>query len=165
VAEFQKAVRMAQGRSVGIRGFSMKILFCTGGSEKSENAIKVTLSLAKELNAEATVLSVGPSPDSISKILGAEFRMSEITIDTDRAVTKNISKYAEKGIKILKDAGISAVAKIARGEIAEEILREAESGNYDFVVMAAKGKPGDRHLLGSVTRKVLAKAKIPVYVV
>ncbi|TET53645.1 MAG: hypothetical protein E3J53_01865 [Desulfobacteraceae bacterium] len=28
-----------------------------------------------------------------------------------------------------------------------------------------KGKPGDRHLLGSVTRKVLAKAKIPVYVV
>lgn len=143
----------------------MKILFCTGGSEKSENAIRSTASLAKGLKAEATVLSVGPSHDSISKILGAEFRMSEVTIDTDRAVTKNISKYAERGVKILKDAGIGAMAKIARGEIAEEILREAESGNYDFIVMAAKGKPGDRHLLGSVTRKVLAKAKIPVYVV
>ncbi|MBL7178378.1 MAG: universal stress protein [Desulfobacteraceae bacterium] len=143
----------------------MKILFCTGGSEKSENAIRVTASLAEKLGADATVLSVGPSHDSISKILGAEFRMSEVTIDTDRAVAKNISKFAEKGVKILKDAGISAVAKISRGEIADEILKETEKSNYDFIVMAAKGKPGDRHLLGSVTRKVLAKAKIPVYVV
>jgi len=143
----------------------MKILFCTGGSEKSENAIRVSASLAEKLGADATVLSVGPSHDSISKILGAEFRMSEVTIDTDRAVAKNISKFAEKGVKILKDAGISAVAKISRGEIADEILKETEKSNYDFIVMAAKGKPGDRHLLGSVTRKVLAKAKIPVYVV
>ena len=143
----------------------MKILFCTGGSEKSENAIRVTASLAHQLEADATVLSVGPSHDNISKILGAEFRMSEVTIDTDRAVTKNISKFAEKGVEILKDAGISAVAKISRGEIAHEILKEAEKGDYGFIVMAAKGKPGDRHLLGSVTRKVLAKAKIPVYVV
>ncbi|MBE9521791.1 MAG: universal stress protein [Proteobacteria bacterium] len=143
----------------------MKILFCTGGSEKSENAIRVTASLARQLEADATVLSVGPSHDSVSKILGAEFRMSEVTIDTDRAVTKNISKFAEKGVEILKDAGISSVAKISRGEIADEILKETEKNNYDFIVMAAKGKPGDRHLLGSVTRKVLAKAKIPVYVV
>ena len=143
----------------------MKILFCTGGSEKSENAIRVTASPARQLEADATVLSVGPSHDSVSKILGAEFRMSEVTIDTDRAVTKNISKFAEKGVEILKDAGISSVAKISRGEIADEILKETEKNNYDFIVMAAKGKPGDRHLLGSVTRKVLAKAKIPVYVV
>jgi len=34
-----------------------------------------------------------------------------------------------------------------------------------FIVVSAKGKPGDRKLLGSDTRKVLAKAKIPVYVV
>ena len=70
----------------------MKIFFCTGGSEKSENAIRVTAPMARQLGANATVLSVGPSPDSISKIFGAEFRMSEVTIDTDRAVTKNISK-------------------------------------------------------------------------
>jgi nucleotide-binding universal stress UspA family protein len=143
----------------------MRILFCTGGSEKSENAIRATASLANQLKADATVLSVGPSHDLIGKMLGAEFRMSEVTVDTDRAVTKNLSAYVDRGVKILKEAGIDAVAKIARGEIADEILGEAETGNYDFVVMAAKGKPGDRHLLGSVTRKVLAKAKIPVYVV
>jgi len=142
----------------------MRILFCTGGSEKSENAIRATASLINQLKADATVLSVGPSHDLIGRMLGAEFRMSEVTVDTDRAVTKNLSKYADNGVKILKEAGINAVVKIARGEIADEILREAETGTYDFVVMAAKGKPGDRHLLGSVTRKVLAKAKIPVYV-
>lgn len=112
----------------------MKILFCTGGSEKSENAIRAGSALATKLGAEGTVLSVGPPPDMIYKMFGAEFRKSEVTIDTDRAVAKNTAKYAE-------------------------------SGDYDFIVMSAKGKPGDRRLLGSNTRKVLAKAKIPVYIV
>ena len=143
----------------------MKILFCTGGSEKSENAIRAAVDLSKKLGAEATVLSVGPPPDMIHRLLGAEFRMSEVTIDTDKAVIKNTTKYAESGAKILKKAGINVVAKTARGEIADEILKEAESGDYDLIVVSAKGKPGDRRLLGSNTRKVLAKAKIPVYVV
>lgn len=144
----------------------MKILFCTGGSEKSENAIRATAPLAKDLQAEATVLSVGPPHDMIRRLLGAEFRMSEVTIDTDKAVIMNTTKYAERGAKILKKAGVeNVIAKTARGEIAEEILKEAVSGDYDFIVVSAKGKPGDRHLLGSNTRKVLAKAKIPVYVV
>ena len=143
----------------------MRILFCTGGSEKSENAIRAGASLATKLGAEATVLSVGPSHALVDKMLGAEFRMSEVTIDTDRTVTRNASKYAESGVRILKKVGINAVAKVARGEIADEILREAESGNYDFIIVSAKGRPGDRKLLGSNTRKVLAKAKIPVYVV
>ncbi len=143
----------------------MRILFVLGGSEKSENAIRAGASLATKLGAEATVLSVGPSHALVDKMLGAEFRMSEVTIDTDRTVTRNTSKYAESGVRILKKVGINAVAKVARGEIADEILREAESGNYDFIIVSAKGKPGDRKLLGSNTRKVLAKAKIPVYVV
>jgi len=78
----------------------MKILFCTGGSEKSENAIRTATSLATKLGADATVLSVGPSHALVDKMLGAEFRMSEVTIDTDRAVTRNSSKYAESGAKI-----------------------------------------------------------------
>jgi len=143
----------------------MRILFCTGGSEKSENAIRAGAPLATKLGAEATVLSVGPSHALVDRMLGAEFRMSEVTIDTDRTVTRNTSKYAESGVRILKKVGINAVAKVARGEIADEILREAESGNYDFIIVSAKGRPGDRKLLGSNTRKVLAKAKIPVYVV
>jgi nucleotide-binding universal stress UspA family protein len=92
--------------------------------------------------------------------------MSDITIDIDKAVMRNITKYVESGVKILNKAGIKdVVAKASRGEIADEILKEAETGDYDFIVVSAKGKPGDRHLLGSNTRKVLAKAKIPVYVV
>jgi nucleotide-binding universal stress UspA family protein len=144
----------------------MRILFCTGGSERSENAIRAAAPLAKKLGAKATVLSVGPPPDMIHKLLGAEFRMSEVTIETDKAVIKNTTKYVESGVKILKKVGVEDVlAKTTRGEIAEEILKEVESGDYDFIVVSAKGKPGDRHLLGSNTRKVLAKAKLPVYVV
>ena len=56
----------------------MRILFCTGGSEKSENAIRTATSLATKLGAEATVLSVGPSHALVDRMLGAEFRMSEV---------------------------------------------------------------------------------------
>jgi len=126
----------------------MRILFCTGGSEKSENAIRAGTSLATKLGAEATVLSVGPSHTLIDKMLGAEFRMSEVTIDTDRAVTRNTSKYAENGAKILKKAGINAVAKTARGEIADEILREAESGNYDFYYCISQRKTRGQKAFG-----------------
>ncbi len=143
----------------------MKILFCTGGSEKSESAILAGLNLAKKLEADAVVLSVGPSHDIVGRMLGSEFRMSEVTIDTDRAVLKNTAKFADRGVKLLQKAGINAIAKTARGEISDEILKEIETGDYDFVVLAAKGKPGDRRLIGSNTRKVLAKSKIPVYVI
>jgi K+-sensing histidine kinase KdpD len=81
----------------------MRILFCTGGSEKSENAIQTTASLANKLKADATVLSVGPSHDLIGRMLGAEFRMSEVTVDTDRAVAQGLSKYANRGVRILKE--------------------------------------------------------------
>ena len=143
----------------------MKILFCTGGSEKSESAILAGLNLAEKLGADAIVLSVGPSHDIVSRMLGSEFRMSEVTIDTDRAVLKNTAKFAERGVKLLQKAGINAISKTARGEVSDEILKEIETGDYDFVVLAAKGKPGDRRLIGSNTRKVLAKSKIPVYVI
>jgi len=143
----------------------MKMLFCTGGSKKSESAILEGANIAKKLGADAVVLSVGPSLDIVSKMLGSEFRMSEVTIDTDKAVLRNTAKYADKGVKILQEAGVAAVAKTARGEVSDQILKEIATGDYDFVVLAAKGKPGDRHLLGSNTRKVLAKSKIPVYVI
>ncbi|MBN1225505.1 MAG: universal stress protein [Deltaproteobacteria bacterium] len=143
----------------------MKILFCTGGSKKSESAILEGANIVKKLGADAVVLSVGPSLDIVSKMLGSEFRMSEVTIDTDKAVLRNTAKYADKGVKILQKAGVTAVAKTARGEVSDQILKEIATGDYDFVVLAAKGKPGDRHLLGSNTRKVLAKSKIPVYVI
>ncbi len=143
----------------------MKILFCTGGSKRSESAILEGANIAKKLGADAVVLSVGPSLDIVSKMLGSEFRMSEVTIDTDKAVLRNTAKYADKGVKILQKAGVTAVAKTARGEVSDQILKEIATGDYDFVVLAAKGKPGDRHLLGSNTRKILAKSKIPVYVV
>ena len=66
----------------------MRILFCTGGSEKSENAIRAGARLASKLGAEGTVLSVGPPAGFFSKMLGAEFRKTEVNIGTDQAVAK-----------------------------------------------------------------------------
>lgn len=67
---------------------------------ESKNVIRVDAPFANKLWAEATVISVSPPNDIIKRMLGAEFRMSEVTIDTDQAVTKNTSKCMESGAKI-----------------------------------------------------------------
>jgi nucleotide-binding universal stress UspA family protein len=52
----------------------------------------------------------------------------------------------------------------AVGYIPDEILKKAEEGNYDVIIMAKSCKTGFLRMIGSVTSKVLKNAKIPVIV-
>jgi len=50
--------------------------------------------------------------------------------------------------------------------VAEEIVRLANSGKFDLVIMGSKGRSQLADLLlGSVVQRVMATAKIPVLVV
>jgi nucleotide-binding universal stress UspA family protein len=56
--------------------------------------------------------------------------------------------------------------KTARGHAAEEILREAESGGYDLIVIGNRGRRGlTRFLIGSTSSRVVAYAPCSVLVV
>jgi nucleotide-binding universal stress UspA family protein len=50
------------------------------------------------------------------------------------------------------------------GYAPDEILKKAEEGNYDIIVMTKSTKKGLVRMIGSVTRKVIRNAKIPVIV-
>ena len=57
--------------------------------------------------------------------------------------------------------------KLRRGIVTEEILREAQYGDYDLIVLGSSRYSGGlvRALMGDVTREILKRAERPVLVV
>lgn len=142
----------------------MRFLFCTEGRELSENAIRVGGRVAKAMEAEATILSVEPKPDYLHAILQ---HSTAIGADLEEIFDKSgkvFLEYAERGKKLLSELGVKAEANTTRGDAADEILAEAKKG-YDFIVIGSRSKRGETIMLGSVSRKVVNKAPVPVIVV
>ena len=65
----------------------------------------------------------------------------------------------------LRTTGLAAETDVRAGDPAHEIVRSTVDWDADLVVMGKRGRTGlDRHLLGSVTRKVLTHATCSVLV-
>jgi nucleotide-binding universal stress UspA family protein len=57
--------------------------------------------------------------------------------------------------------------KLRRGIVVDEILREAQVGDYDIIVMGSSQYAGGlvRALMGDLTREVVTRAEQPILVV
>jgi nucleotide-binding universal stress UspA family protein len=64
----------------------------------------------------------------------------------------------------MKLEGYTVERFLAVGYIPDEILKKAEEGNYDIIIMEKSSKTRLLRMIGSVTTKVLKNAKIPVIV-
>jgi nucleotide-binding universal stress UspA family protein len=80
--------------------------------------------------------------------------------------------YREEGEGILSDAvdalkedGVSADQKlVVDADPSNAVLKVAEEGNYDMIVMGGSGEQEKEPHLGSVAKKVAHRAKIPVLI-
>jgi len=68
----------------------------------------------------------------------------------------------QKEVQAIGAKGIEIVFDIKKGDAAKTILAEQEDKKIDLIVMAAHGRKGFLHRLGSVTDKVMTNAKCPV---
>jgi len=123
-----------------------KVLFCTDGSKYAEEAIRFGGKLIRGMDCTARVLNVTPW----------------IT-DESAGLAKDI---AEEGAEILRTLGIDASAKaILRKEINREILKEADKGNSDLIVVGSRGLSGIHgFLIGSITLKLINQTSQPILV-
>ena len=84
------------------------------------------------------------------------------------AVTERV-EAALKGTRasvVSRAAGIDVTAQALMGAPADEIVRLAESGRYDVIVMGTHGRTGLRRLLmGSIAEAVVRRSPIPVLTV
>ena len=140
----------------------MKILVAVDGSKPSLNAVKYAAKLAVGLRTKDRISLISVHDDHGLRHAKQFVGKSEID-DYLRAVSDADLKAARK---FLTQKGIAHDAIIKQGYVSDEIVKTANSGKFDMVVIGSKGHSGlVDFLLGSVAQKVVASAKPPVVVV
>jgi nucleotide-binding universal stress UspA family protein len=141
------------------------ILVPTDGSEQSQTAVRMAVSLAKLHGARLTGIHVIPDYHLLIAYEGAFDPITEERIE-EEAKARAASYLAS----IEEAASREGVACRTVCETSDHpydaILRAAEAQACDLIVMTSHGRKGlAAVLLGSETRKVLTHAKVPVLVV
>jgi nucleotide-binding universal stress UspA family protein len=148
-------------------------------SEATARVVDLARQLAKVFNAEIhlvhvrelgaavpTVVGYGltgiPELAPVSSVPGPALETTPLAAQADESQK---AKLAEWQVEIAQ-AGITVELHEPTGDVAEEILRQAEALNADLIVMGAHGHGAMYKLLvGSVTEGVLKRSKYPVLLV
>jgi nucleotide-binding universal stress UspA family protein len=152
-----------------------KILFTTDMSETSNYAFNYAASLANRYEALITFIHVlkNPMPTSenlVTNVLG-ENKWRDILEHNKTDVIENIrarlEKFCEETKAELESCPFMMEEVIVKiGNPVDEILNAINGKNYDVVVMGAHGHGAlAGTVLGSVSRRVVRRSRIPVLVV
>ena len=143
-----------------------KILCAVDGSTHALKAAEVAGQLAQQLSARLTFLTVTKElkmSDEVKRYMEIEHLTGEPQYVLD--------EYTEQVMQAAKDAARAAGVSDARTEVktgqpARVIVKTAEAGGYDAIVIGSRGH-GDLEglLLGSVSHKVASLAKCTVITV
>ena len=134
------------------------ILVPLDGSEYSLNALEKAVQIAKKFDGRITLINV--------------YSVSSFNVNPSQvfAYVLEIRKSGElilaEGKKIVKAEGLQVETFLKEGHIVEEILKMAREGNFDLIVIGAKGISRLKEiLLGSVSYGVTTHAPCPVLIV
>jgi nucleotide-binding universal stress UspA family protein len=117
------------------------------------------LTLASTITVLHVMSQISTAPDKSGDVLVAS---------VEQLITRRTSegRRLQRDKILLGNAGVNPILKIRRGLVVEEIIAEAQMGNYDLVVIGAHQSEGWRRiLLDDITRHVLVGAGLPVLVV
>ncbi|MCD8509284.1 MAG: universal stress protein [Bacillus sp. (in: Bacteria)] len=136
------------------------ILLAADGSTHSKRATEKAIFLAKQVEgAEITLVHVVDDLPSTIDLLGE-------TVEEKQPMPVYVKERTAEMEHAILEAGIPLRVKRIFGEPGPAIVREANEGNYDIVVIGSRGlNPFQQFVLGSVSHKVAKRAKCPVLLV
>jgi len=140
-----------------------KILVATDGSEPSLDAARYAAEIAACVGAYAVVLNAA-EVSVVTQFVRSAVATNEASEPDPRETGLEV---ADKTKEIFNELGIPAHTKIIEGPAADVIIREAQDGDYDLIVMGSRGvgmgvHPRVSSGLGSVAEQVLGSAPCPV---
>jgi nucleotide-binding universal stress UspA family protein len=134
----------------------------TDGSKNSLSAVKFAAKLSTNMGSADRLTVVSVHDDTALRHAAQYVGKLEV----DDYLRDKSKEELQPALDALDAAGIEYEQAILVGHVAEEIVKLADSGNYDMIVMGSKGRSGIADLLiGSVAQRVLATAKQPVLLV
>jgi nucleotide-binding universal stress UspA family protein len=150
-----------------------KILVPLDGSEHSLRALGIAVQVAKKFSGKLTLIHVYsvtvrpvvmPEPTSLTP--------PGVPVMTAAEVSKVAEAARKAGANILVDGeqrvkaeGVQVETALKEGHTVQEIIRTAKEGEFDLIVMGARGVSMIREvLLGSVSDRVIRNGPCPVLV-
>ncbi len=139
------------------------ILIATDGWDISRKAVTHGLTLAKELGAKVTAVTV--TEPWLATLPGDASVVFPID-DYEKAAAKVAHDILSKAEAEAKSIGVACATKhVADRFAADGILKYAQEADCDLIVMASHGRRGlARLLLGSEAVNVLTHSTIPVLI-
>ncbi|NJD55933.1 MAG: universal stress protein [Nitrospirae bacterium] len=140
------------------------ILCAVDFSGSSQKALQQAAVYASAFSASLHVIHAIPS--HALKGRWAEWGLSS-TKDIMQQFDASVASEAREALsRMVRDAGIEARSDLMHGMPSEVICRAAESGEYDLVVMGARGLSHIKGVfIGSVTEAVIKVSPCPVFIV
>ena len=145
------------------------ILISTDGSEVAQKGLDHGLSLAKEIGAKVSVITVTesfPVYASAGAGVGAGWVPIEMA-DYDKVQDEFANRVFAGAKQAAEQHGVAVeTIHVRNAQPAEAILETAKAQGCDLIVMASHGRRGlGRVLLGSQTSEVVTRSPLPVLVV
>jgi nucleotide-binding universal stress UspA family protein len=138
-----------------------RILVPVDLTEGSRSIIDYAIQLARPFNASLELLHTWEPPQYVAPDLlvaapgWSPQSLEKTALDAARKELEALVKELQSPVPITH--------RLEVGEAGAAILRVAESGGFDLIVMGTHGRRGlPRLLLGSVAQKVIARAHCPV---
>lgn len=136
-----------------------QILFPTDGSEIAERAVEQAIDVAKKYDALLHILYVVDETAPILNVRGSDESLDRLESEGAEIVREAVERAERASVTDVTDS-------VRRGEPAQAILEYIDANGIDLVVMGTHGRSGfDRHLLGSVTEKVVRHSNASVLTV
>ena len=149
-----------------------KVLLALDGSKGSNTAIECFDNLFSCAKPEEVLLLY------VERYAGSSFlddmvtdaemtTLNEVLTGTEykEALDKKAAGIIESHKKTLEGKGVTAIKTLIKsGHPAEEILKTAADENADMIFIGSKGNRHHSVFLGSVSREVVNKSEIPVFV-
>lgn len=145
-----------------------KVLIALDYGLSAQKIAEKGFELAKSMNAKVTLLHVVADESYYTTMDSAPFMgfygYDFFNIDKKDSLIESSKNFLEKIKKHLKDSDIEVVAE--QGDFPSVILDIAKRFHYDIIVLGSHSKNWlESVVIGSVTESVLAKTKIPMFII
>ncbi len=147
----------------------MKLLVLIDGSMWSHKAAMYALQLARKKEAEIVLFSVLDKRES--KAMAFNFctqsnmcdRIENYESQIWRDMRRSINDEMTQMLIQMGKQKISATSRIVEGNIAEEVVKEANGGGYSLIIMGASGKQA-RSTLSKLFVNISNEVDIPLFI-
>ncbi len=153
------SVLVVKGRSRALKRF----LICSAAGPASEHAVRFAGQLALAVGASVTLIHV------MSQLpLTGEASLADLHAPVEELIQRRSREgvHLSRMLDLLAAEGTRARAVVRHGLVVDEIVAEAEEGQFDLLVIGAHVTPGISSLLvGDLSEQILLAADMPVLVV